>query len=51
MRKERGKMKNAKKSSIIKNIAPYLVLGMILGIIMVILQFQGAVVNELSNRK
>ena len=41
-------MKNAKKSSIIKNIAPYLVLGMILGIIMVILQFQGAVVNELS---
>ena len=41
-------MKNAKKSSIIKNIAPYLVLGVILGIIMVILQFQGAVVNELS---
>ena len=44
-------MKNAKKSSIIKNIAPYLVLGMILGIIMVILQFQGAVVNELSTGK
>ncbi|MGN1378810.1 MAG: ATP-dependent zinc metalloprotease FtsH [Bacilli bacterium] len=41
-------MKNAKKSSIIKNMAPYLVLGMILGIIMIILQFQGAVVNELS---
>ena len=44
-------MKNAKKSSIIKNIAPYLVLGVILGIIMVILQFQGAVVNELSTGK
>ena len=44
-------MKNAKKSSFFKNLGPYFVLGMILALIMVVLQFQGSVVNNLSTGK
>ena len=44
-------MKNAKKGSFFKNLGPYFVLGMILALIMVVLQFQGSVVNNLSTGK
>ena len=44
-------MKNAKKNSIIKNLGPYLVLGIIIGIILVVLKLQGMVVNDLSTGK
>ena len=44
-------MKNAKKTSFIKLLGPYLVMGMIIGIIMVVLNFQGMTVNNLSTGK
>ena len=44
-------MKNAKKTSFIKLLGPYLVMGMIIGIIMVVLNLQGMTVNNLSTGK
>ena len=44
-------MKNAKKTSFIKLLGPYLVMGMIIGIIMVVLNFQGMTINNLSTGK
>ncbi len=44
-------MKNAKKTSFIKLLGPYLVMGLIIGLIMVVLQFQGVTVNDLSTGK
>ena len=44
-------MKNAKKTSFIKLLGPYLVMGMIIGFIMVVLNLQGMTVNNLSTGK
>ena len=44
-------MKNAKKSTVVKNFSPYVVLFIIIGVIFVVLHFQGSSVHELTTGK